>query len=79
MIETIKYIDLSLAQDSCDAETEVEFKVWIDDHPHNNGYADWFEVFDPEFNNEYAYHLINKFFLENGAVIGEKILIHSNW
>lgn len=49
---------------------------WINDNPHNNGYAVEWEIIDP---NESGYPEIEKYFLSEGLKLGDKIIIHSKW
>ena len=62
---------------SPDFKTEVQ--MFYDSHPHNNGWAQFFEVTDPKDNHLYCYPLINDYLISQGAVIGESVLLHSDW
>mgnify|MGYP003478435981 FL=1 len=54
-----------------------EVEEWMDNHPHNNGYAFWWEILDP--NDDAAYPKIEQYFLDNGLKVGDAVLVHSEW
>lgn len=60
-------------------EFSKEVQSYYDSNPHNNGWASFFEIFDPINNDLYGYPLMNQYFLSEGAVIGERVLLHSYW
>lgn len=74
MIREIKYIDLCSEMPD---DVAIEFDKWATkDEPHNNGYARWWHV---EEQNEAAYPAINKYLLDQGLSVGDKVLVHSSW
>ena len=79
MIQLVKIVDLGDIHN--ESLSNVDFKKEVsefyDNHPHNSGWSIFFNVQD-QSQSEY-YPLINKFLLEQGAVIGEDILIRSSW
>lgn len=72
-IRQVLYIDLYDLRQASNEEVED----WIDHHPHNSGYAFWWEVLDP--NDDAAYPKIEQYFLDNGLKVGDKVLVHSEW
>lgn len=48
---------------------------WIDDNPHNNGYAKIFTV----MNDDSAYPEMDEFFIDNGLEVGDEVVIHCTW
>lgn len=50
--------------------------TWLNDNPHNNGYAHRWIVEDPK---DSAYPEMEKYFINNGVQIGETVIVHSVW
>ena len=57
---------------------KLEVKMFYKDHPHNNGWAQFFEITDTKDNHLYAYRLINNYLISQGAKIGDSVLLHSD-
>ena len=74
-IRQVFYIDLYDLRDTTTLREEVQ--DWIDNHPHNNGYAAWWVVMDP--NDDAAYPKVEQYFLDNGLKVGDAGLVHSEW
>ena len=72
-LEKVWYIDLYDLREASNEEVED----FINHHPHNSGYATWWEVLGP--NNDAAYPKIEQYFLDNGLKVGDKVLVHSEW
>lgn len=72
-LEKVWYIDLYDLREASNEEVED----FINHHPHNSGYATWWEVLVP--NNDAAYPKIDQYFLDNGLKVGDKVLVHSEW
>lgn len=71
-IRQVLYIDLYDLREASNEEVEN----WINDNPHNSGFAKWWVVLDP---NDAAYPKIEQYFLDNGLKVGDKVLVHSEW
>lgn len=72
-LEKVWYIDLYDLREASNEEVED----FINAHPHNSGYATWWEILDP--NDDAAYPKIEQYFLDNGLKVGDKVLVHSEW
>jgi hypothetical protein len=67
-MEKLYYIELSELGEIADK--------WIEDNPHNNGYAKKWYVLEPD---ESAYPEIENYLLSLGLKVGEKVILHSVW
>ena len=80
-MKKVSYFDLgeifNKSKSNRDFHTEME--MFYDNHPHNNGWAQFIDVFDPKDNDKYSYPLLNAYLLSEGAEVGESVLLHSEW
>lgn len=58
------------------SEIGAPARKWAEDFPHENGYAEKWEVLKPE---DSGYPEMEIFFLNKGFKVGDVILVHHIW